>query len=107
DWSSDVCSSDLIETPCNLRQQIANGSFQPAKTKVLRIEHAARQIKAIGVTVSCVFFNLRPARITEPEHLGHLIESFAPCVVDGSTDQLIIAEATDEDRHRVSAARDE
>src|SRR5437667_2580025 len=95
--------SGFIETPYNLRQQIANGSFQPAKTKVLRIEHAARQIKAIGVTFSCVFFNLRAAWITEPKHLRDLIERFARSIINGSTDQLIIAEATDEDRHRVSA----
>src|SRR5205807_8202224 len=65
-----------------LRRRIANGSFQPAKPKVLRIEHAARQIKAIGVTVSCVFFNLRAAWITEPKHLRDLIERFARSIID-------------------------
>src|SRR5207302_1751939 len=66
-----------IRDDSNFRQQIAHGSFQPAKTKVLRIEHAARQTKTIGITASCMFFNLRPARITETEHLGDLIERFA------------------------------
>src|SRR4029077_780680 len=70
----------------NFRQQIAHCSFQPAKTKVLRIEHAARQTKTIGITASCMFFNLRAARITEPDHLGNLIERFARSIIDGSAE---------------------
>src|SRR5204863_7817159 len=83
-----------------LWQQIANGSFQPAKTKVLRVGHAAREIKTLGITASRMFFNLRAARITESKHLRDLIERFARRIIDGSVHLLVIAEATDEHRQR-------
>jgi hypothetical protein len=54
----------FTETPYNLRQQIAHGRFQPAKTQVLRVEHAARQIKAIWIPAARVFFDLRSAGIS-------------------------------------------
>ena len=60
----------------------------------------------IWIAAARVFFNLRPAGISQSQHLGDFIERFASSIVDSSADQLIIAEATHEDRHRVSAADD-
>src|SRR6266404_8651440 len=54
-----------------------------------------------------VFFNFRSARITEPEHLRYLVESFTGCVINRSTDDLIIAKRAHQNRHGVSAADDE
>src|SRR4030095_14288744 len=78
--------SGFTQTPYNFRQQIANGCFQPAEAEVLRVEHAAWQIKTIWIAVPRGFFNFGPAWITESEHLGHLIECFASGIIDSSTD---------------------
>src|SRR4029453_3856940 len=84
--ASSARSLTFVRDDANFGNQIAHGGFQPAKTEVLRVEHAARQVKTSWITAARVLFNLRSAGISQSQHLGDFIQCFAGGIIDSSAD---------------------
>ena len=91
----------------NFGQEITDRGLQSAEAEVFRVRHAARQIEARCVSVARPLFNLRSARITEPEHLSDFIESLAGSVVQGASDDFVISDRANQNGYGVSAAHDQ
>src|SRR5207249_11009853 len=81
--------------------------FQSAETEILRVGHATGKIKARRIASARALFNLPTTRVAKPAHLGDFIERFACSIIHRTPDQLIIRQATNENRHRMATAHNQ
>ncbi len=91
------------------RQKITDGGFQSAETEigVAGIQHAPRQGEARWIAIPGAALDLRPARVGEPEHFAHLVESLPGGIVNRPADDLVLADTIDQDEQGVASAHDE
>ena len=78
--------------------------LQPAEADVVAlVQHRPREGDGLRVALAGLAVDGRPARVTEAEEAGHLVERLAGCIVDGAADEPVLAVVAHLDDHRVPA----
>ena len=78
-----------------------------AEIEITRVDHAARKIKAGGVTIDSKAVDEDAAGIAEAEKLGSFVKRLTGSVVEGAAKELVFSETFDIQKQSVPSADDE
>jgi hypothetical protein len=89
--------SNVLIVWCTFKLEggLAHGGFQAGEREVASRTplEGARQRKPFGIPSCGGVLNGGPAGKTEPEQLGRFVEGFPDCIVDGGSEQVILAQS--------------
>src|SRR5699024_2906537 len=87
DWSSDVCSSDLLKV---LDKEVIDGTFMSAKALDEFLKAQVARAKEEGILFSA-HLKATMMKVSDPIIFGHVVRSFFSDVYDKYGDQLLAA----------------